>query len=709
VSRFRASSAASRLRASPAAGPILVAAALAAVAFGAAGGTELGRTSVVEILVILAGAGGVAAAILWGRPEPVNGGWAVALLAAFCALTAISIVWSVAPDLSFIDAGRLLAYVFAFAAAVAAARLAPRGAPVVLAGLLLAGTVVCAYALASRVWPGSLAENELSNRIGQPFGYWNAVGTVAAMTVIPALWLGSRRSGRTLVNTLAYPASGIAILCILLTQSRGALAAAVIGGVLWFAIVPLRLRSLPVLVVGAVGAAPVAVWALDRAPFAKAFQPLAAKESVAGEFGPLVLLMVVGLLLAGLVVEVGLRRSPPPMAVRRRLGYALVALLCAVPLVLFTSVAFSNRGLGGTISDRVDSLTSEQAAQPSEGAARLTETSSSRAAFWREAGHVFADRPAAGTGAATFYLARLRYRKSEQVSRHAHGYVVQTLADLGIVGTAVTTLLLAAWLVAAARTTSLYPRIRRRRAGPRRDWDRDRIALVTIAFVAVVFGIQSTIDWTWFVPGAALMALVAAGFAAGRGPARPASSRADTDELPALVRRVPSTGRALAAAGVLITALLCAWAVWQPERSVRLTDDAISLTVSGDSGEALAKARKAEDVDPLSPTPLLTQATALTAGGDKAGARRALERAVLRFPGDPQTWNRLASFQLETLDRPVDALGTLRGALYLDPKSKSARALFLAARARAREQVAERQARSLRAAERRRKRSDGGP
>src|SRR5206468_1097210 len=36
--------------------------------------------------------------------------------------------------------------------------------------------------------------------------------------------------------------------------------------------------------------------------------------------------------------------------------------------------------------------------------------------------------------------------------------------------------------------------------------------------VAIVFGLHSAIDWTWFVPGPAVMALVAAGLAAGRGP-----------------------------------------------------------------------------------------------------------------------------------------------------------------------------------------------
>ena len=56
---------------------------------------------------------------------------------------------------------------------------------------------------------------------------------------------------------LAYPAMGAAILAILLTQSRGALAAAALGAIAWFAIVPLRLRSLPVSSCPAIGAGAV--------------------------------------------------------------------------------------------------------------------------------------------------------------------------------------------------------------------------------------------------------------------------------------------------------------------------------------------------------------------------------------------------------------------------------------------------------------------
>lgn len=676
-----------------AASPVLLGAVLAAVAFGAAGGTELGRTTLVEVLLVLAGGALVATAVTRSPAGPFHGGLSLLAFGALVLVTALSITWSIAPELSYVEAGRALAYLAVFAGGIALARLAPASAPAVIKGVLLGALAVVAYALASRVWPGALAENELSNRIQQPYGYWNAVGTTAALAVPAAIWLGARRAGSISGRALAYPALGLCLVAILLSQSRGALAAAAIGAILWLAIVPLRLRSLPVILLPTLGAAPLSAWALSKNAFSKSLQPLSVKEAVAGEFGLLLLLMALLLLVAGLAVNFGLARQAPPVRVRKRIGVAAVAAACLVPLVLFTSVAFSDRGLGGTISDRIDELTSESTAAPGEGAERFAAASSTRSKYWREAGRVFEDRPGLGTGAGTFGLARLRYRKDEGVSRHAHGYVAQAIADTGLVGLGASLALLAAWLVAALRATGLVPRLRRFPSTlVRRDWNAERVALVGLGLVPVVFGLQSIIDWTWFVPGPAVMGLVAAGFVAGRGPLGAAPGPAET----AVLAPDAATGgdgkargdraRVIAACGVALCAALFAWAVWQPQASDSRSNEALELSESGDHGGALEAARDAASTNALSPRPLFVQAAVQTRAGRERAAGITLERAVLRYPGDAQTWLRLASFQLGTLDRPRAALATLEGALYLDPLSKAARDLYLQARARDRAQ-----------------------
>jgi Flp pilus assembly protein TadD len=155
----------------------------------------------------------------------------------------------------------------------------------------------------------------------------------------------------------------------------------------------------------------------------------------------------------------------------------------------------------------------------------------------------------------------------------------------------------------------------------------------------------------------------------------------------------PSPGRLLAASGVLVVAVLTAWAIWQPEAADRATGDAIRLADAGQVDAAIAKTEEAADTNPLSSDPLLTLAAIQTEAGRVDAARRSLEKAVLEFPGDPQTWFRLAAFQLGTLDRPTEAATTVQGAIFLDPHSQPVRVLFLQARARARELEERRNAR----------------
>jgi hypothetical protein len=660
--------------------PLVLGGALAIIVFGARGGTELTRTTLAELFMLVVAGGVVMAGLLVGRRGPLYGGSALAFFVALAALTAVSVTWAIAPGLAYVEAGRTLAYLALFAAAIAGARLAPNAASVAIKGVLIAAMTAVAYALIARVWPESIGSLEISNRIGQPFEYWNAVGTTAALVLPGLLWLAARREGSLVGRVLAYPAVGAAVLAILLTQSRGALVAALIGVGLWLAIVPLRLRSLPVIVLPAIVGGAVAAWALSKDAFAESGTSLAAKESVGGTFGLLLLLMVVLLLGAGVGVHFARRRFTPSQKLRRRVGIAGIAVACAIPLLGMAALATSDRSIG----DRIDEFTSETDTAPDQqGAGRFTAASSTRGKYWREAGRIFGDRPSVGLGAGTFGVARLRHRTDSSVTHHAHGFVAQTMADLGIVGLVVTTGLLVAWLAAALRATALVPRRlrfwKRDDARPGVPWTDERIALVALALIAFAFGVQSIVDWTWFIPGPMAMALVAAGFVAGRGPlARPLE-----DNAPA---RPSAAGplRLAAAAALLVCTLVAMWAVWQPEQADRDVGEALELADAGQTDAAIAKTFDAADANPLSPDPLLIRAVIAADARRENVARETLEQAVLEFPGYPQTWHRLAAFQLTHMDDPDKALLTVRGALYLDPESFSHRRLYLDALAQQR-------------------------
>jgi hypothetical protein len=675
---------------------LLVAGLVCFATFYAKGGLSLESMTTTEmVLTLAAGAAIAAASILVPAPRRAHGTWSVGLLLALTALTALSVVWSVQPGASWRDSGRMLAYSAVFAAAVALVRVAPERWPAVLGGLTLAAVVVCAYALLTKVFPGTLAPAETYARLEEPFGYWNAIGLTAAMGAIGCMWLGARRAGHALLSAMAYPAMGVMLLTLALAYSRGALAALAVGLLLWFCMVPLRLRGAAVLALGALGAGGVAAWDFSTHALNTDRVALAERTATGHRLGALLLAMIVLLALAGMAIGfLTGRRAPSPIS-RQRAGIVLLGLIAAGLIAFAGALAHSHRGFTGSISHAVDSLTNPNARTPPNTPDRLTAVASVRARYWKEALQVFEANPLLGAGAMGYQTARLRYRQAPLVVAHAHGFVVQTLADLGLAGLVLALALLASWLAAAGRAT--HPFNRRwtswrawRRVGSRdgtgpawrnrpEPYTPERVALLSMVCLVVVFGVHSLIDWTWYVPGDAYVALICAGWLAGRGPlGRRTGARAiagapsGTEAAPrrslALPRSLGEIGtmRIAVAAGAIVFALLAAWSQWQPQRSEEASQQALERVQRDPSG-ALGEAELAVARDPLSPQAQFTLADIQQVGGKPTLARATLQRAVRQQPSNPQTWLTLGRYDLSA--KPRAALGELRAAIYLDPES----------------------------------------
>ena len=210
------------------------------------------------------------------------------------------------------------AYLVLFAVGVAMARLAPRAPDVALGGVLVAALAVVAYALASRVWPATPGRERVLEpprgavpvleRGGHHRRHVRARAALARLAPHrPRARARARlsRDGRVHPRDPAHavarsPRRGRARRRS--PGSRSSRCGCAASRCCWR----------PPLCAGLVGA-----WALSRDPFTKILQPLAAKESVAGDFGLLILLMSVVLLLVGLLVNAGLARAPVPMRRRR--------------------------------------------------------------------------------------------------------------------------------------------------------------------------------------------------------------------------------------------------------------------------------------------------------------------------------------------------------------------------------------------------------
>jgi hypothetical protein len=681
---------------------LAVAGVLCFATFIAGGGLNLAPMTTLELALTLAAGATVAGAmVLAPAGTRFYGLWSVGLLLAFTALTGSSVVWSVAPDASWQDAGRMLTYSGVFAAAAALAWIAPGGWRALLGGTVLAAVVVCGYALLTKVLPDQLDANDVYARLQEPYGYWNAIGLTAAMGAIGCLWLGARRAGHAVLNALAYPAMGLMILTLMIAYSRGALAALAVGVVAWMCLVPLRLRGARVLIVGVLGAAPLVAWDFSRHALSSDGVALTARATAGHQLGALLAAMLIVLTLAGVAIGFFGDRRAPSAATRRAVGVTLAALLALAVLALAGGLAASKRGLTGTVSHDFSSLTDPNAAVPKNTPGRLTAIGSVRARYWNEALEVFKAHPALGAGAAGYETARLRYRTQPLDVRQAHGYVVQTLADLGIVGLVLTLALLVAWMAAAGRPT--HPFNRRwtaQRSPPSVGWKHmggrdlgqytpERIGMLTMLCIVVVFGVHSFADWTWYVPGDACVALLCAGWLAGRGslpagnlatpaaavpastsvPGQAQSSSADSKpvarlRLPAAAQLSPI--RVGVAIAVVAGALLAAWTEWQPQRSIDASEQALVL-LERNPVAARGAAQAGVDRDPLSAQALFTLSAIEHATGESALARATLQKAVRLQPSNPQTWLTLGQYDMAT--NPREAVNELRAAVYLNPES----------------------------------------
>jgi hypothetical protein len=614
---------------------VVLAAALVAVAFTTGGGVDQNVASAgntwTEIVLMALGAVAVGLGLLRRTPGDRRPGWVTgAMMCLLFADTAASIAWSWAPDASWIGASQVLAYLSVFAGVIMLARPCARGWPTVLGALVLWSVTLCAWSLLVKVFPSALAPGNQFGRLQAPFGYWNAIALCAAMGLPCCLWLGARRDGNRHLVALAVPALTLLISVLVLSYSRSADAAAAVAAGVWLIAVPLRLRAIAMLLIGAAGAAVLSVWFLTHHGLAGNYVSLSAQDHAGHAFGVVLLVVLVLVSVVGIAVSEAMDRTTVREETRRRVGIGIVALIVVAVVGAFGAVATSSRGLGGEISYHWHELSNPAATVSSGNASRVFQFGSSRPVYWHEALAVGDGAPLKGVGELGFSIARLQHPLSSETVFQAHSYVFETYADLGAIGLAISGLLLAAWLVASGRTLLGSGARTGGGGGPRMELA-ERLGLITLAAVVLVFGIQGTLDWTWFFTGLGVPALLAAGWLAGRGPGpRPAATSRTASPL--------DRPGALAVIVLLVAGLLVGgWLTWRPLDSSQLVDNATNL----------ADARAAQSADPYSLLPYEALSIFELQRGRPAVAAADLRRGTREQPHNPQAWSALAQFYIQ--------------------------------------------------------------
>ena len=623
---------------------LALAAALILLAFTTTGGeieSADAPNTWAQIVLVLVGAGLGGAVLIAGARGRAWGAGALWLFGALAGLTFLSMAWSVQPAFSWLAANGTLSYLAAFASALAFARLFPERWRALIGALAVYAVVVSAYALVTKAFPAAFGAAGNFSRLRAPFDYFNAAGLVAAMGLPAWLWF-SGRAGRV-APALSVPALGTLVSALVLSYGRGALAAAVIGLAVWFALVPGRLRSALVLACAAVVGGLVSVWASARHSLTGDHVPLSVRVGAGHSFGLVLIGALVFLVLVGVAVAVAMERVRMSAEAKRRIGFALLVGLALVPVAVLVGLAASSRGFGGEVSHLWTSLTSPKSGAPNS-ASRITDLGSSRPRYWGDGLKVGDHAVLAGTGAFGFATACWRY--ASDCVPDAHSYLVQTFADLGVIGVALSLALLVAWGLAVRRTLRA-PGAAGERAG-----------LITLLTVALIFGIHSTIDWTWFIPGVAVPALLCAGWLVGRGPLDGAVGRLKR-------ARTVASLRGVGALGLCAAALACAWVIWQPLRASDATASAIAAMTAGNLGGAVTDARTAVNSDPFDT--LARETLSLTLGNQPA-ARQTLADGTSLEPSNPETWLALGQFDA-THGRMADARMELSRAHALEPRS----------------------------------------
>lgn len=427
----------------------------------------------------------------------------LALLAGFAAWTLASALWSEATWRSLFEFDRALLFtlVFAFFGLLGAGG---RRLEWGLRGLALTAVAIAAVALATRlaadVWP--IADNIHPERLSFPLTYWNSLGLLSTLGLLACLHLSSgerQPRGWRVAGAAALPLLGATLL---LTFSRGSLAVALLG-LLVYAVLA-RPRRLLSTVAAALLPAAVAMAAAYKAEIVSSENFASAEGIAQGHDLALVVLacVAVAALLRLLFTRLDERLDAwvPPVVDRRR------ALAAGAAAALILVVAMVALGVPSRIGDEYSNFVEGGNAESSgETRARLTSVSNNGRLDQSEVAlEAFSVEPLHGTGAGTYQLQWNQYREVDHAVVDAHSLYLEVMGELGIVGL----LLIGGSLLAVAIGLG------RRLGGGERHLYAATLTLV------LAWAVHAGIDWDWEMPAVTLWLFALAGLALARPPAQ---------------------------------------------------------------------------------------------------------------------------------------------------------------------------------------------
>ena len=525
------------------------------------------------------------------------------LMLALAAWIALTSIWSISTAASVREVERMLVYV-AVAAAVA---LVLRRSDVagVLAGVLAGVTIVCCYGLATRLVPDRVVVDVdplLENRLAEPLGFPNAVGTIAAIGLLVALGFVAQ-SRRPLAAALAGFASPLLAATLYFTFSRGAWAAFLVAYAFMLLVDPRRHVTVWSSLVVAVPIGACLVVASQQDALTTKDVSFSDLASVGHRFAVVLLVAALATAVLAYVAHVTIRgRSAARGAIRA----TNVALVAGVVMVVLAAVV----ALGGpseSLSHLRRSFDTHPAGNDIDLNSRLFNVyGTGRGEIWKVAWHDFREAPVVGEGAGTFEYSWYENRQSSRVVRDAHSLYLEASGELGVVGLGLLATMLLLPVAGAIRA-------RRSRFVP----------CGLAAYTA--WAAASAVDWHWEMVGLTLTGLLAGSvglLAAERGPA-------------ARLRGIPHV---VALGGAVALSVAAVWSL-VGNQALFAGQEALARK---DWAAAAHDGRRARALLFWSYEPDLVVGDAEAGLGDREGALASYRSAVARDPENWAAWLRLA-------------------------------------------------------------------
>jgi O-antigen ligase len=552
---------------------------------------------------------------------------AAAGLALYALWTLLSGRWSDSPTRALLEFDRALLYLVTLVLFGSIGRTTARFRWMVRS-VALGIAVVCLAGLITRVlpevWP--VDEGFLAERLSYPVTYWNTLGIMASVGVILCLHLAGSRSEPRLARVLGAAAVPPLAATLLLTYSRGAIAAGAIGVLAYILLA--RPRALLSGLLATVPPTIVALIATYDADLLASANPTSSAAVSQGHTVALVVaLCTVAAAVARWVLLMWLDSRPLTLGTRLRgaAWYGLAAILIVGTLAL---------NVPGYVGDQYDRFVHTSAPKGEVRDRILDPSNNGRLAHWDVALDAFTESKLHGEGAGTYQLSWAQHRPASLAGlyvRDAHSLYVEVLGELGIVGLLLLLVVLG----------TIFIHLGSGLLGPNRT-------LYGAVFAATLaLAIHAGVDWDWEMPVVMIWLFALAGAAL----AAPSRRRFPSGPLSVPVRVLAGAGLALL---VLVPAHVAV--------SQKKIEDSFDAYGQNDCPQAIDLARSASDTLGTRPEPHEVIGYCYLRQGRGRQAVEEIQKAVSR---DPDNWE----YRYD--------LAVVRGANGIDPRPAAKEALRL--------------------------------